>query len=138
MANVAGAALTPFISDRFQRRNVIITVAVVMAVAEVVIGVFAGIVAIVVGFFFVAFTTAMFDPLNYTLTAEQFPTKARNAGVAVSDGIGHLGGAIAPPMILAIFAASGFATAWIAMAASVLIAALFLPFTRKMVGQSLE
>ena len=138
VANIAGAALTPFISDRFQRRNVIITVAVVMAVAEVVIGVFAGIVAIVVGFFFVAFTTAMFDPLNYTLTAEQFPTKARNAGVAVSDGIGHLGGAIAPPMILAIFAAFGFASAWITMAASVLLAALFLPFTRKMVGRSLE
>jgi len=138
VANIAGAALTPFVSDRFQRRNTIITVALVMVAAEVMIGLVSGIAAIIVGFFLVAFTTAMFDPLNYTLTAEQFPTNARNAGVAVSDGIGHLGGAIAPPLILAVFAAFGFASAWVTMAASVLIAALFLPFTRKMVGRSLE
>lgn len=138
VANIAGAALTPFVSDRFQRKSSIITVALVMVVAEVGIGVVDGMAAIIVGFFLVAFTTAMFDPLNYTLTAEQFPTTARNAGVAVSDGIGHLGGAIAPPLILGIFATFGFASAWIAMAASVLVAALFLPFTRKMVGRSLE
>ena len=138
VANIAGAALTPFVSDRFERRKLIITVALVMVVAEVGIGAVDGMAAIIVGFFMVAFTTAMFDPLNYTLTAEQFPTRARNAGVAVADGIGHLGGAIAPPLILAIFGAFGFASAWIAMAASVLIAALFLPFTRTMVGRSLD
>lgn len=138
VANVAGAAFTPFVSDRFERRKTIIVAALIMVVAEVGIGAIDGILAIVVGFFIVAFTTAMFDPLNYTLTAEHFPTTARNAGVAISDGVGHLGGAVAPPLVLAIFGAFGFTSAWIAMAASVLIAALLMPFTRTMVGRSLD
>lgn len=138
VANILGAALTPFISDRFERRKSIITAGVVMVLAEILVGAVDGIAAIIVGFFIVAFTTALWDPLNYTLTAENFPTRARNAGVAVSDGIGHLGGAIAPPLVLAIFGTFGFTSAWLTMAASVLIAALFVPFTRKMVGRSLD
>jgi len=138
VANVAGALLTPFISDRFERRKSIIVGGALIIVAEIVIGSVDGVLAIVAGFFFVAFGTAMWDGLNYTHTAEQFPTRARNAGVAVSDGIGHLGGAIAPPLVLAIFGTFGYTSAWITMAAAVLIGALFVPFTRKMVGRSLE
>lgn len=135
---IAGAALAPFISDRFERRKSIITGAVVIIVAEILIGSVNGILAIVVGFFFATFGTALWDGLNYTHTAEQFPTRARNAGVAVSDGVGHLGGAVAPPLVLAIFGAFGYASAWLTMAAAVLIAAVFVPFTQKMVGRTLE
>lgn len=138
VANIAGGALAPFISDRFERRKSIIFAAVVLIVAEVGIGLIDTTAAIIVGFFFAAFGTALWDALNYTLTAEQFPTRARNAGVAVSDGIGHLGGAIAPPLVLAIFAAFGFAAAFATMALTVLLAAIFVPFTRKMVGRSLD
>lgn len=138
VANIAGAVLAPFISDRFERRRTIITAAAVIVVAEVTIGAVDGFAAIIAGFFFAAFGTALWDAMNYTHTAEQFPTTARNAGVAVSDGVGHLGGAVAPPLVLAIFGAFGFTAAWVTMAASVFIAALLMPFTRKMVGRSLD
>ncbi|MGC8970345.1 MAG: MFS transporter, partial [Conexivisphaera sp.] len=40
-------------------------------------------------------------PIAFTVTAELFPTRARASGFALSEGLGHIGGAIS------MFAASG-------------------------------
>jgi putative MFS transporter len=45
--------------------------------------------------------------LAYTYTAELFPTRARASAMSIGDGIGHLGGAIQPYIVLAVLGAFG-------------------------------
>jgi putative MFS transporter len=78
----------------------------------------------------------------YALTAESFPTRARATGVSLTDGAGHLGGAVGPIMALAVYSwggiGSGFTTVFLFMAVSGGLTALILPFTIKATRKSLE
>lgn len=62
----------------------------------------------------------------YTYTAEVFPTKARGTAASICDGIGHLGGAVAPFVILPILVGSGAVTAGITMIGLLLAAAILI------------
>ncbi|PMP97806.1 MAG: MFS transporter, partial [Nitrososphaera sp.] len=42
--------------------------------------------------YFLGFNMVM--PIAFTVTAELFPTRARASGFALSEGLGHIGGAI--------------------------------------------
>ena len=74
----------------------------------------------------------------YPLTAEQYPTGIRSTAVATTDGIGHFGGAIAAPLILAVNAHAGFTGSFAFMGATMVIGALFATFARKATGKSLN
>lgn len=66
------------------------------------------------------------NSVGYLFTAEQFPTRARATGTAVGDGFGHVGGVIAPFIVVAALAAAGgSATLWI-MAAFVFVSGLIV------------
>lgn len=70
---------------------------------------------ILIGFGLVSFQTGVCSAVVYMLTAEHFPTQIRNTGMAVSDGGGHLGGAIAAWVAVSIFNTAGFAAVWLVM-----------------------
>lgn len=70
---------------------------------------------ILVGFGLVSFQTGVCSAVVYMLTAEHFPTQVRNTGMAISDGGGHLGGAIAAWVAVSIFNTAGFASVWLVM-----------------------
>ena len=95
---IVGAVSMTWIADKWERKYLVISAIMPAIVAAFVFALALiehSVVLIAVGSFLGAFATAFAVPA-YTYTAEMFPTRARATGFALSDGIGHLGGAIVP------------------------------------------
>lgn len=137
-----GALLATWLGDAFERKYIILVGMLVWTAAFAAIGLFATAALIYISVFVLAASLGFFLPLMYTLTAESFPTRARATGVSLTDGVGHLGGAVGPIMATAVFAwgglGSGFTSVFLFMAASGLITAIILPFTIAATRKSLE
>jgi putative MFS transporter len=135
---LAGAYATTHFSDRLERRYTTSAVAVVWAISLAVIG-FAVSPAIIIIFGFIASASiGLLVPMLYTYTAEHFSTNARATGVALTDGLGHVGGALAPLIVLGANSAWGFSWAFVVMAVSGLLAAALIQFGIRATGRSLE
>ena len=70
-------------------------------------------------------------PIMYAYTAENFPTSVRATCLSITDGLGHLGGAICGQVVFGIYAlfdhlGYGFAAAFSCMALTGLITAILL------------
>jgi putative MFS transporter len=134
---LVGALLSTRVSDRFPRRELTMAGAFMWAVALVLIGLLTSPVIVMV-FGFVASTTVGFlIPLLYTYTAEHFPTAARATSVAMTDGLGHIGGALAPTIVLAANRGWGFDGAFVVMAVTGAVTAVLLFFARRTTGVAL-
>jgi putative MFS transporter len=133
-----GALLATAIGDKFERKNTIFTGMILWTVCFVAIGLVATPVLIYTAVFLLAGSLGFFLPLMYALTAESFPTRARATGVSLTDGAGHLGGAVGPIIALAIYHQHGFTAVFLFMAATGLTTLLILPFTIKATRKSLE
>ena len=134
---VLGAALAVWLSDRIERKISTALIALVWALALTAIGWFPSNVTIVVAGFLASATIGLIIPILYTYTAENFPTRFRATGVSATDGCGHLGGALAPVLILPIGQAWGFSGAVYAMAFTGLVAAIILLAGRRTTGKPL-
>lgn len=137
-----GALLASWLGDKFERKFAIMAGMALWTVCFVVIGYADQALLIYVAVFFVSLALGFFLPLLYALTAESFPTNARATGVSLTDGIGHLGGAIGPIMALSVFSwgglGGGFTTVFLFMALTGLVTFLILPFTIRATRRSLE
>jgi putative MFS transporter len=83
-------------------------------------------------------TIGLVIPLLYTYTAEHFTTTARASGIALTDGLGHLGGALAPVFVLSALNLRGFTGAFDVMAATGIVAALLALLGIRATRRSLE
>lgn len=136
-----GALFSTWLGDRFERKYSIIIGVLVWVVGLVLLGIFPSPAMIYIDGFILSVALVFFFPLLYALTAESFPTQARATGVAMTDGIGHVGGALAPILALATYAAfgaAGFKMAFFYMAVTALIGAILLPFGLAATKKSLE
>ncbi len=57
-------------------------------------------------------------PLLWAYTAEHFQTNARATGVALSDGLGRIGGALAPLIVIGAASSWGFSAGFLIMGIS--------------------
>jgi putative MFS transporter len=135
---LAGAFATTRFSDRFERKYTAALFAVLWAISLLVIGLAVSPAVIVVFGFIASATVGLLVPLLYTYTAEHFATSARATGVAMTDGLGHIGGALAPLIVLGANAAFGFSGAFIVMAATGLLTAGLVLLGVRATGRSLE
>jgi putative MFS transporter len=135
---LAGAYATTRFSDRFERKFAAAAVTVVWAISLLVIGNFVSPTIIIVFGFIASLTIGLLVPMLYTYTAEHFSTNARATGVALTDGLGHIGGALAPVIVLGANAAWGFSGAFVVMAISGVIAGALILLGIRATGRSLE
>lgn len=135
---LAGAYATTHFSDRFERKYSAALFAVLWAISLLVIGVAVSPAVIIVFGFIASATVGLLVPLLYTYTAEHFATNVRATGVALTDGLGHIGGALAPLIVLGANSAWGFSGAFILMAITGLLTGALVLLGIQATGRSLE
>ena len=135
---LAGAFATTRFSDRFERKYSAAVFAVAWAISLLVIGLAVSPTVIIVFGFVASCTVGLLVPLLYTYTAEHFATSARATGVALTDGLGHIGGALAPLIVLGANSAWGFSGAFIVMAVTGVVTAALILLGIRATGRSLE
>ena len=131
---VLGAAIGFMVTERSERKFLLQAMLIVWGVALATIGVVSGASVVVVCGFVAACTIGLCVPIFYTWTAEQFPAHIRPGAVATTDGFGHLGGAVAPLILIPL----GFSWGFVAMGISGIVTALVLIAGRRTRGRSLE
>ena len=135
---LVGAFATTRFSDRLERKYTCAVFTLVWGISLLVIG-YRVSPAIIVVFGFIASTSiGLLVPILYTYTAEHFPTNARATGVALTDGLGHIGGALAPLIVLGAYSAWGFSSSFLVMALSGFAAGVLILFGIQATGRSLE
>jgi putative MFS transporter len=133
---VAGALISVPLSDRLERKWTLTVVTLVWAGALAAIGIEPSAPVIVVAGLIAATTIGFTISLLYALTAEHFPTPVRTSGVGITSGAGHLGGALAPLLVL--HATGGdFTAGFLVMSATGLVTAALLPLTARATGRPL-
>jgi putative MFS transporter len=135
---LAGAYATTHFSDRIERKYTTASIAAVWAISLLVVGFFVSPAIIIIFGFVASMTIGLLVPMLYTYTAEHFATNARATGVALTDGLGHIGGALAPLIVLGANSAWGFSAAFVVMTVSGLAAGALILLGIKATARSLE
>ena len=138
---IACAVVAYFFSERLERKAWLPIGAAITVVGGILIavaghaasptvipwGAFIGAVILFFGF-------NIWVPMTYTWSTENFPTRARTTGYALSDGIGHVGGGVGLVLIVPLLGQLGPLTAFLVIAAFLVVAAILVQFgisTRK-------
>jgi putative MFS transporter len=133
-----GAVVMAAVSDRVERRLLIFGATLVWLAGMVLVGTLADEAVLIIGSFLASLALGLYLQVAYTYTAENFPTRARSSGFALSDGIGHAGGALGalvlPTVVSSVSFFAGFAGIGVTGAAAGLIALL----GPKVTGRRLE
>ena len=114
---VAGGLVAPWLIERVERKYIVAGGALVAALGFVLLA-YATPATAVFGVLVVGFGNFVGVSSGYTYTAEIFPTRARTSAVALGDGVGHLGGAATPLLVLPLLAAAGPRGTYWALAAT--------------------
>ncbi|MEV5409891.1 MFS transporter [Thermopolyspora sp. NPDC052614] len=109
--------------ERMERRTMVVIGTLVFAASLLLITLNLGETVATVGALFSSFGIAFMATPAYTYTAEVFPTRARGTAAAIADGVGHLGGAVTPFVVLPILTGFGARPASFVMVALLVIAA---------------
>lgn len=118
LATIPGAVIAALISDRWDRKWLIILVALLIAACGLVYGLTFEVSTIIVFGFLVEMFLHTFSPLLYTYTAESFSTEIRNSGMGLAYGSGRLANVFGPLIVAFLFNHAGYASVFVYIALS--------------------
>ena len=129
-----GALIASQISERFDRKWLI----VIVSLATVVFGLAYGLTfqpsLIVVAGFLVTVSIQCFAPLLYAYTPELYPTEARALGTGITYGVGRLANIVGPLIVSSLYASAGYTSVFVYVAATwlgvALVVGIWGPLTR--------
>ena len=101
-----GAALVLLVVERVQRRAIIMTLWALYVISFIILATSFNGFTVFLGAFLVSLSI-LANGVSYTYTTEIFPTRARASAISIGDGLGHIGGVIAPFVVLTVLAMSG-------------------------------
>lgn len=119
-----GALVMAWLADRVDRRRLILASTVIWLAGMLLVGTLAGAVVLTAGIFLASLALGLYLQVAYTYTAELFPTRARASGFALSDGLGHSGGALGALLLPGLVGATSFFVGFASIGATGLIAGL--------------
>jgi putative MFS transporter len=102
-----GAALPLLLVNRINRRNLMGLGSLIYATGLAVLAASTNTTMATAGAFMVALMILVTCGVGYSYTSEIFPTQVRASVMGLADGIGHLGGVIAPYLVVAALTVSG-------------------------------
>lgn len=117
-----GAVIMLVLADRVERKLLVFSSAVVWLVGMLSFGSLASEAAIVAGSFLASMALGMYLQVAYTFTVESYPTRARTSGFALSDGLGHLGGAVGALALPILVSAYSFQAGFVVIGVTGLVA----------------
>jgi len=137
---VVGALIAAYLGDRIERKWSLSIAGIIWVVTLLCIGWFPVEATIGIAGFLAACTIGFMIPLMYIYTAEHFPTQSRATSVAVTDGLGHLGGAFCGQIVLGIasYFTLPFTAAFTVMSITGVLTILLILSGDRMTGKSLE
>lgn len=133
-----GAMAMVVVADRFERNRLLFAATVVWLVGMMLVGTLAAVVLVAAGFFLGSLALGLYLQIAYTYTAENFPTRARSSGFAVSDGAGHLGGAVGALALPAVVGVTSFQFGFTGIGVTGLAAGLLALAGPRVTGRRLE
>jgi MFS family permease len=133
-----GAVLMAFLADRVERKLLIFGSTVVWLAGMLVVGTLASKGVLILGSFLASLALGLFLQVAYTYTAENFPTRARASGFALSDGLGHGGGALGALVLPTVVASASFFVGFAGIGVTGVIAGLIALLGPRVSGRRLE
>jgi len=133
-----GALVMAALADRVERKLLIVGATVVWLAGMLVIGTLASEAVLIVGSFLASLALGLYLQVAYTYTAENFPTRARASGFALSDGIGHGGGALGALVLPTVVSSMSFFVGFAGIGITGLLAGLVALLGPKVSGRRLE
>jgi putative MFS transporter len=134
-----GALLAAYVSDRFERKNLIAVTAAAIAVFGLLYGLSFVPALIIVFGLLVGMLIQTFASLIYAYTPEQFPTDLRNGATGFTYGLGRLANVANSFLIAAIFTHIGYVAVFGYIAGAwLLTAVLTVLFGPRTTGRRLE
>jgi MFS transporter, putative metabolite:H+ symporter len=124
LAAVPGALIAGLISDRWDRKWLIMTVALVIAVSGLLYGLTFKTATIIFFGFIVEMLLHCFSPLLYSYTAEAYPTEIRNSGTGLAYGTGRLVNVFGPLIVVFLFNHYGYTSVFVYMATTWIVLAI--------------
>jgi MFS transporter, putative metabolite:H+ symporter len=137
IASPLGALLAMQLSERLDRKWLLVATAAILAIFGVSYGTAITPTVVLLCGFLVSFFLQFFAVILYTYTPEQFPTSIRSSGMGFNYGVGRLANVFGPFIVGALYTNLGYMSVFIYIsgcwAAVALIAGFFGPTSRQVV-----
>jgi putative MFS transporter len=133
-----GALAMALLADRIERKLLILASTVVWLAGMMVVGTLASRAVLILGSFLASLALGLFLQVAYTYTAENFSTRARSSGFALSDGLGHGGGALGALVLPTVVSSASFFVGFTGIGITGLVAGLIALLGPRVTGRRLE